>query len=105
MRISSEFPCPETCTGAISWWSTSAPALASRLMVSCTRSSFPGTGFAERITVSPRSTVTVAWSRYAIRVRADIGSPWLPVQRIIASCGASSSSCAGRMNVSSGASR
>ena len=44
MRISSELPCPETCTGAISWCSTSAPAFASRLIVSWTRSSFPGTG-------------------------------------------------------------
>ena len=65
-------------------------AFASRLIVSCTRSSFPGTGFAERITVSPRSTLTDGWSLYAIRVSADIGSPWLPVQRTIASCGASS---------------
>ena len=105
VRISSEFPCPDTCTGAISWWSTSAPPLASRLIVSWTRSSFPGTGFADRITVSPRSMVTAGWSLYAIRVSADIGSPWLPVQRIMASCGASSSSSDGRMKVSSGASR
>ena len=66
MRISSEFPWPETCTGAISWCSTSAPARASWLIVSCTRSSFPGTAFAEMITVSPRSTSTVGWSWYAI---------------------------------------
>ena len=81
MRISSEFPWPETCTGAISWCSTSAPARASSLIVSWTRSSFPGTAFAEMMTVSPRSTSTVGWSWYAIRVSADIGSPWLPVQR------------------------
>ena len=34
-----------------------ARTCASRLIVSWTRSSFPGTGFAEMITVSPRSTV------------------------------------------------
>ena len=65
----------------------------------------PGTGFADRMTVSPRSTETAGWSWYAIRVSADIGSPWLPVQRTIASCRASCSSSGGRMNVSSGASR
>ena len=39
----------------------------------------PGTGFAEMMTVSPGSTVKAGWSPYAIRVSADIGSPWLPV--------------------------
>ena len=62
MRSSSEFPWPDVCTGAISWWSTTAPARVSRLIVSWTRSSFPGTGFAEMITVSPASTVTCWWS-------------------------------------------
>ena len=42
MRISSEQAWPETCTGAISWCSTSAPAFASRLIESWTRSSLPG---------------------------------------------------------------
>ena len=56
VRSSSEQAWPETWTGAISWCSTSAPVFASWLIVSCTRSSFPGTGFAEMITVSPRST-------------------------------------------------
>ena len=62
VRISSEQAWPETCTGAISWCSTSAPSRASRLIESWTRSSFPGTGFAEMITVSPRSTSTFGWS-------------------------------------------
>ena len=73
--------------------------------MSCTRSSFPGTGRAEMITVSPRSTETDWWSRYAIRVSADIGSPWLPVQRISTSCGSYSSSSCGRISVPSGTSR
>ena len=34
---------------------------------------------------------TAGWSLYAIRVSADIGSPWLPVQRISCSCGEISS--------------
>jgi hypothetical protein len=42
--------------------STSAPDFASRLIASCTRSSFPGIGFAEMITVSPASTDTAWWS-------------------------------------------
>ena len=62
VRISSEQAWPETCTGAISWCSTSAPAFASRLIESWTRSSLPGTGFAEMITVSPRSTEMDGWS-------------------------------------------
>ena len=56
MRSSSWQAWPETCTGAISSCRTSAPAFASRLIASWTRSSFPGTGFAEMITVSPGST-------------------------------------------------
>ena len=62
VRSSSEQAWPETCTGAISSWSTSAPRRASRLIESWTRSSLPGTGFAEMITVSPRSTSTFWWS-------------------------------------------
>jgi hypothetical protein len=62
VRSSSEQACPDTCTGAISWCRTSAPSCARRLIESWTRSSFPGTGFAEMITVSPRSTTTFWWS-------------------------------------------
>ena len=50
-------PWPETCTGAFSSCSTSAPRFARWLIASWTRSSLPGIGFAEMITVSPRSTV------------------------------------------------
>jgi hypothetical protein len=62
VRSSSWQAWPETCTGAISSCSTSAPARASWLIESWTRSSFPGTGFAEMITVSPGSTESVGWS-------------------------------------------
>ena len=104
VRISSEHACPETWTGAISWCSTSAPWRASRLIESCTRSSFPGTGFAEMITVSPRSTETFGWSPYAIRVSADIGSPWLPVHSTSTRSGGSSIASFGETIASSGSS-
>ncbi len=102
VRSSSAFAWPETCTGAICSCSTSAPAFARRLIESCTRSSLPGTGRAERITVSPRSTDTAGWSPYAILVSADIGSPWLPVQRIITSPGGSDIASWGLISTSSG---
>ncbi len=62
VRISSEQAWPDTWTGAISWCSTSAPICASRLIESWTRSSFPGTGLAEMMTVSPRSIEIDGWS-------------------------------------------
>ena len=62
VRSSSTFPWPETWTSAFSSWSTSAPFFVRRLIASWTRSSFPGIGFAEMITVSPRSTFTAGWS-------------------------------------------
>ena len=49
VRSSSARAWPETCTSAFS---------VRRLIASCTRNSFPGTGRAEMITVSPRSTFT-----------------------------------------------
>ena len=50
---SSAEPWPDTCTGAMSWWSTVAPARVRAFTVSDTASSFPGTGFADMITRSP----------------------------------------------------
>ena len=52
--------------------------------------------------MSPRSTSTFWWSEYAIRVSADIGSPWLPVQRIITLPGGSSIASFGETSASSG---
>ena len=43
-----------------------------------TRSSFPGIGVAEMITVSPGWICTFLCSSEAINESADIGSPWLP---------------------------
>ena len=62
VRSSSALACPDTWTAAFSSCSTSAPLRVSRLIESCTRSSFPGTARAEMITVSPRSTCTAGWS-------------------------------------------
>ena len=102
MRSSSWHAWPDTWTGAISSCSTSAPAFASWLIESCTRSSFPGTGFAEMMTVSPGPTSSAGWSPYAMRVRADIGSPWLPVVSASTWCGGSSIASSGRTIASSG---
>ena len=51
-----------------------------RSIVSLTARSFPGIGVAEKITVSPSCSATLGWSRWAMRRRADSGSPWLPVE-------------------------
>ena len=102
VRISSEHAWPDTCTIAISSCSTSAPSRASRLIESWTCSSLPGTGLAEMITVSPRSTSTFWWSPYAIRVSADMGSPWLPVQSSMTRFGGSSIASLGETRASSG---
>ena len=59
---SSAEPWPETCTASLSWCSTRAPRRQSAFIVSCTASSFPGTGLADMITVSPCRICTCRWS-------------------------------------------
>ena len=51
-------------------------------MVRETSFSLPGIGVAEIITVSPGMMPTFLWSFIAMRVKALIGSPWLPVVMI-----------------------
>ncbi len=51
-----------------------------RSIVSFTARSLPGTGVAEKITVSPLCSSTCGWSPCAMRRSADSGSPWLPVE-------------------------
>ena len=51
-----------------------------RSIVSLTARSLPGTGVAEKTTVSPECSSTSRWSLLAIRRRAESGSPWLPVE-------------------------
>ena len=51
-----------------------------RSIVSFTARSLPGIGVAEKTTVSPACSFTLGWSPWAIRRRADSGSPWLPVE-------------------------
>ena len=104
VRSSSARAWPETWTSAFSSCSTSAPRRVSWLIVSCTRSSFPGTGRAERITVSPRSTLIAGWSLYAMRVSADSGSPCEPVHSTSCSAAGTSSTSAGFTSMSSGTS-
>ncbi len=57
----------------------SAPILASEFTTRVTAFSFPGTGVAEMMTVSPRSMSIVLCSPLAMRARADSGSPCEPV--------------------------
>ena len=56
-------------------------------MVRYTLVSLPGTARAEMTTVSPFTISTSGWSRDAIRARAESGSPWLPVDRIVTRSG------------------
>ena len=51
-----------------------------RSIVSLTARSLPGIGVAEKMTVSPSCSSTLGWSPWAIRRRAESGSPWLPVE-------------------------
>ena len=45
-----------------------------------TARSLPGIGVAEKITVSLEWSCTSRWSLWAIRLSAESGSPWLPVE-------------------------
>jgi len=72
-------PCPEAWIGASAAVTTEAPIWKMRSIVSLTDRSFPGIGVAEKITVSPEWSSTSGWSRWAIRRRAESGSPWLAV--------------------------
>ena len=47
-----------------------------------TYSSLPGIGLALTMTVSPGWISTKRWSRFAMRARPAIGSPWAPVVAI-----------------------
>ena len=51
-----------------------------RSIVSLTARSLPGIGVAENTTVSPSWSATWGWSPWAMRRRAESGSPWLPVE-------------------------
>src|SRR6478735_3682212 len=51
-----------------------------RSIVSLTARSLPGTGVAEKTTVSPECSSTSRWSLFAIRRSAESGSPCLPVE-------------------------
>ena len=57
-----------------------APISKIRSIVSFTARSLPGTGVAEKTTVSPECSSTSRWSLFAIRRSAESGSPWLPVE-------------------------
>ena len=60
-------------------------------MVAVTLRSLPGIALAEMTTVSPSCSSTCGWSLKAMRVSAESGSPWLPVERMRISSGRYSS--------------
>src|ERR671918_32633 len=61
-------------------------------MTRCTADSFPGMGLADRMTVSPRATLTSLCSPDAMRVNADRGSPCDPVHTTTVRSGGTRSS-------------
>jgi hypothetical protein len=78
---------PDTCTGLIGTWNTSAPVRYSPSRVRWIAVSFPGITEDERITVSVGSRWTHLCSFAAMSDRAEKGSPWEPVQHTTTSCG------------------
>ena len=78
--ISSCLAWPVACTSSRPECTTLAPRRTSPSITFVTLISLPGIGCELRITVSPAPISSQRFSRLAIRVRADIGSPWLPVE-------------------------
>ncbi|MNP62731.1 hypothetical protein D3C76_1580450 [compost metagenome] len=54
------------------------------------------------MTVSPGRISTLRWVERAIRVKADIGSPWLPVHRMTTRSAAILLTSSGSMMIPSG---
>jgi hypothetical protein len=61
-------------------WTTSAPSRTSPSITFETFISLPGIGCDDRITVSSGPTSSHRLLRVAMSARADMGSPWLPVE-------------------------
>ena len=70
---------PETWRVPAFSLTTSAFFRYSSLMILLTELSLPGTAEAEMITRSPAWISTCLWVEKAMRKRADMASPWLPV--------------------------
>jgi hypothetical protein len=62
-------------------------------------------GVAEMTTVSPGMMETSLWSSFAMRTRAEVGSPWEPVVTMTARSGGSCFSSSMRTMVPEGALR
>ncbi len=75
-----------------------------RSIVSLTARSLPGMDVAEKMTVSPSWSATCGWSSWAMRRRAESGSPWLPVERITSFSSGKSSISPGPTSMPSGTS-
>ena len=72
--------CPLTCTGSTPVWITSAPRRYRPSMTRPTAHSLPGMGWALITTTSSGRRCSHLLSPAAISDRADIGSPWDPVE-------------------------
>ena len=83
VRSSPEAAWPETCTAYAGGEITSTPIRERPSMTRRTADSLPGMGVAEKTTVSFSASLMCLCSRTAIRLRADRGSPWDPVQTMI----------------------
>ena len=78
--ISSCLAWPVAWTSAMPECTTSAPSRMRPSITLLTLISLPGIGCELRMTVSPSPILSQRFSPAAIRARADIGSPWLPVE-------------------------
>ena len=76
---SSWHACPDTCIASSELYITSAPSCIKSSITFDTNFSFPGIAVADIITLSFGVICTFLCSPAAILVKADIGSPWLPV--------------------------
>ncbi len=95
-------PCPEVWISFRAPWITSAPARNSISIVLLTLTVFPGIGEDENTTVSPGIIWIWRWVPFAILDSAAIGSPWLPVHKIVTRLAGIRLIWEGSMNVSFG---
>ena len=79
---SSSLACPDTWTWEIFSYRARAPRRQNSLMIWLIAFSFPGINRDEKTTTSPGLTLRYLCRSEAIRERADMGSPWDPVERI-----------------------
>src|SRR4029079_5400842 len=90
-RSSSCAAWPLAWTGSDGMWNTFAPLRYSASTTRWIAGSLPGIKLEDRTTVSPSARLTHLCARAAIRLSAEYGSPWLPVQMITTRPGSNAS--------------